>query len=70
MRGMRSNLEAKGYEQIPQLSSSRMIDVEHPMQVVNHPSGTKRAVLIGINYVGHSPGELSVRGLGSGEHRR
>lgn len=59
LRGMRSNLEAKGFEQIPQLSSSRLIDVNNPMQVVNHPSGTKRAVLVGINYTGHNPGELS-----------
>lgn len=60
LRAMRQNLAAKGYEQIPQLSSSRMIEVNNPMQVINdHPSGRKRAVLIGINYVGHSPGELS-----------
>lgn len=27
--------------------------------VPNETSGTRRAVMIGINYVGHSPGELS-----------
>ena len=60
LRAMRYNLDAKGYSQVPQLSSSRMIDVNAPMTIVNHPSGTKRAVLIGINYVGQN-GELSVR---------
>jgi len=58
LRAMRRNLSAKGYEQIPQLSSSRLIDVNDQMRIVNHPEGTKRAVLIGINYVGQN-GELS-----------
>eukprot|EP00581_Thalassiosira_minuscula_P001705 CAMPEP_0183740120 /NCGR_PEP_ID=MMETSP0737-20130205/58786_1 /TAXON_ID=385413 /ORGANISM="Thalassiosira miniscula, Strain CCMP1093" /LENGTH=315 /DNA_ID=CAMNT_0025975105 /DNA_START=147 /DNA_END=1094 /DNA_ORIENTATION=+ len=59
LRRMRENLAAEGFSQVPQLSSSRMIDVESPMRILNSPSGTKRAVLIGINYVGHNPGELS-----------
>lgn len=59
LRAMRNNLAAEGFDQVPQLSSSRMIEINDPMQVVNDPSGTKRAVLIGINYVGHDPGELS-----------
>lgn len=58
LRAMRHNLKTKGYDQVPQLSSSRMINVEAPMQIVNNPQGTKRAVLIGINYVGQD-GELS-----------
>ena len=58
LRDMRTNLAAKGYDQIPQLSSSRMVDVNEPFQMVN-PSGTRRAVLIGINYAGTS-GELTV----------
>lgn len=58
LRAMRRNLSGKGYSQVPQLSSSRMIDVNEPMSIVNHPEGTKRAVLIGINYVGQN-GELS-----------
>lgn len=58
LRAMRRNLGAKGYEQIPQLSSSRMIDVNERMVVNNPRGGTKRAVLIGINYVGQQ-GELS-----------
>lgn len=59
LREMKRNLAAMGYSQVPQLSSSRLIDVNKPMTVVKHPSGTKRAVLIGINYVGQN-GELSV----------
>ncbi len=49
-----------GFDQVPQLTSSRMIDVEKPVQFVNDSNnyGTKRAVLIGINYVGQN-GELS-----------
>mmetsp|Transcript_11345 Transcript_11345/g.20871 ORF Transcript_11345/g.20871 Transcript_11345/m.20871 type:complete len:316 (+) Transcript_11345:207-1154(+) len=59
LRAMRNNLAAEGFTQVPQLSSSRMIEINDPMQIVNNPQGTKRAVLIGINYVGHDPGELS-----------
>lgn len=56
MRGMLSN---KSYEQIPQLSSSRPMEVETKFDLTpENFSGTKRAVLIGINYVGQS-GELS-----------
>jgi hypothetical protein len=58
MNEMRQNLSSKGYDQIPQLSSSRAIDMNDPFTVAENPSGTKRAVLIGINYVGQS-GELS-----------
>ena len=47
-----------GYEQHPQLSSSRLIDVNSPMRIVNGHGGTRRAVLIGINYVGQQ-GQLS-----------
>ncbi len=64
LRQMRENLDQKGYEQVPQLSSSRIVDVNERMTIVNdtnNPStggGVKRAVLIGINYVGQQ-GELS-----------
>ena len=58
---MRENyLDKQGFEQVPQLSSSRIIDVNERMNIVNdNPSGVKRAVLIGINYVGQQQGELS-----------
>jgi hypothetical protein len=49
---MRSFLRQKDFDQIPQLTSSRMVDVNKPLEIVPSPSGTKRAVLIGINYVG------------------
>jgi len=43
-----------GYDQIPQLTSSRLIDVNKTMYIVppEFKSGRRRAVLIGINYVG------------------
>ncbi|KAL7462889.1 hypothetical protein ACHAXS_003261 [Conticribra weissflogii] len=58
LRAMRENLAAQGYSQVPQLSSSRIIDVNEKMEIVKDPEGAKRAVLIGINYVGQQ-GELS-----------
>lgn len=59
LRSMRQNLLNKGFDQIPQLTSSRLIDVNQPFKMVNDDSyGIKRAVMIGINYVGQQ-GELS-----------
>jgi len=57
---MRQNLKAKGFDYVPQLTSSRLIDVKKPCKIVNpnHAFGTKRAVLIGINYTGQD-GELT-----------
>lgn len=50
---MRSILKSSGYSQIPQLSSSRPLDVHTTFDLVpNDVTGTKRAVMIGINYVG------------------
>jgi len=47
------------FEQIPQLSSSRPLDITHPFEIVPEGStGVRRALLIGINYVGQQ-GELS-----------
>jgi metacaspase-1 len=46
-----------GYNQTPTLSCSRMFDVNRPMTIVPPGSGRRRALLIGINYVGQS-GEL------------
>mmetsp|Transcript_36908 Transcript_36908/g.37213 ORF Transcript_36908/g.37213 Transcript_36908/m.37213 type:complete len:244 (-) Transcript_36908:767-1498(-) len=53
---MRTVLDEE-YEQIPQLSSSHALDVSTPFTVVGG-EGTKRALLIGINYIGQN-GELS-----------
>lgn len=56
---MRQILRSGGYEQIPQLSSSRMMDLNEPFDIVpNNCNGTKRALLIGINYTGQQ-GQLS-----------
>lgn len=58
LRRMRTELQRMGYDQVPQLTSSRLIDVNKTMHIV--PPGTtgrKRAILIGINYKGQQ-GEL------------
>jgi hypothetical protein len=53
-------IQDMGFSQVPQLTSSRMMDVNKPMYIV--PPGThgghRRAVLIGINYTGQQ-GQLS-----------
>ncbi|GAX15828.1 hypothetical protein FisN_3Lh275 [Fistulifera solaris] len=57
---MRSMLKAKRYSQVPQMSASREIDVNTKFDLVpENATGTKRAVLVGINYIGHSQGVLS-----------
>lgn len=59
LRKMRTELNRMGYDQIPQLTSSRLIDVNKPMSIVPPGStGRRRAVLIGINYTGQQ-GQLS-----------
>ncbi len=56
---MREILDSKGFTQIPQLSSSRNLDVETKFDITPDGfHGTKRAVMIGINYVGQQ-GELA-----------
>lgn len=55
---MRDVLRSSGYSQIPQLSSSRCLDIHTPFRIVpENFSGTRRAVVIAINYVGQQ-GEL------------
>ena len=50
---MRGHLKKKGFTQIPQLSSMNPIDVNHKFDLVpDTATGTRRAVMIGINYVG------------------
>lgn len=57
---MRVSLKRGGYSQIPQLTSMNPIDVNTKFDLVpDTATGTKRAVMIGINYVGDKPGELS-----------
>ncbi len=58
---MREVLDSKGFTQIPQLSSSRNLDVDTKFDITPDGGdfhGTKRAVMIGINYVGQE-GELA-----------
>lgn len=56
---MRDILDDKGFSQIPQLTSSRRLDIRSPFTLKPDDfSGTCRAVMIGINYVGQN-GELS-----------
>jgi len=58
LRKMRTELNAMGYDQIPELTSSRLIDVNKPMYIVPPGSrGKRRAVLIGVNYTDQT-GEL------------
>eukprot|EP00538_Stauroneis_constricta_P013629 CAMPEP_0119552190 /NCGR_PEP_ID=MMETSP1352-20130426/5255_1 /TAXON_ID=265584 /ORGANISM="Stauroneis constricta, Strain CCMP1120" /LENGTH=317 /DNA_ID=CAMNT_0007598383 /DNA_START=66 /DNA_END=1019 /DNA_ORIENTATION=+ len=59
LRLMRGILSDKGFTQIPQLTSLNPIDVSTKFDLVpDSATGTRRAVMIGINYVGHDPGEL------------
>lgn len=61
LQSMRTMLRAKNFTQIPQLSSSRELDVDTKFDITPDGGdfhGTKRAVLIGINYVGQN-GELA-----------
>jgi len=56
---MRDILKDQGFTQIPQLTSTKELDLTHKFDLVPDDfNGTKRAVMIGINYVGHDPGEL------------
>ena len=59
LEGMRQSLCAKGYTQVPQLSSSRMVDVSENFYIAPPGcNGVRSALLIGINYIGQE-GELS-----------
>ena len=52
---VRGDLQRSGYEQIPQFSSLNPIDVNTKFDLFPDSSrGTKRAVMIGINYIGTS----------------
>lgn len=52
MERLRSHLKGR-YSQIPQLSSMNPIDVETKFDLVpDSATGTRRAVMIGINYIG------------------
>jgi hypothetical protein len=58
MEKMRVLLKQKGFQQIPQLSSTQAIDMNHTFKIVPDTlPGNRRAILIGINYKGQK-GEL------------
>jgi hypothetical protein len=56
MLELRQSLQQDGFSQIPQLTSSRPLDLqETPFQLVGGgPGGRRRALLIGINYQGQN----------------
>ena len=55
---MREDLSKGKFTQIPQLSASRPMDLDTKFDLVPEKcTGTKRAVMIGINYIGQQ-GEL------------
>eukprot|EP01060_Flectonema_neradi_P039568 TRINITY_DN875_c0_g2_i1.p1 TRINITY_DN875_c0_g2~~TRINITY_DN875_c0_g2_i1.p1 ORF type:complete len:356 (+),score=74.18 TRINITY_DN875_c0_g2_i1:51-1118(+) len=56
---MRQFLGGRGYSQIPQLSSSRQIDLSMPFEIAGGYGGARKSLLVGINYVNHSQGVLS-----------
>lgn len=58
LQQMHVALQGMGYAQTPQLTSSRLINVHTPLQIVPPGSGRRRALLIGINYVGQQ-GQLT-----------
>jgi hypothetical protein len=57
---MRDDLIKNNFAQVPQLTASQPIDLNHKFDLVpDGATGTRRALLIGINYVGHEQGVLS-----------
>lgn len=53
LQKMHAILAEEGYTQLPQLSSSRQLSLDAPFTISDSESGGKRrALLIGINYVG------------------
>ncbi len=56
LRSMWHNLRSEEFNQVPQLTSSRLIDVNTKLFSMSNSEsyGTKRAVLIGINYIGQN----------------
>jgi hypothetical protein len=50
---IRQVLKQGRFDQIPQLTSSRPLDIKHSFEIVPEGfSGRRHAVMIGINYVG------------------
>eukprot|EP00903_Cladosiphon_okamuranus_P014401 g13369.t1 len=58
LKGMRSTLKEKKFKQIPQLATSKKLDIKSPFSLAGGDGGKHRALLIGINYKGCGAGEL------------
>eukprot|EP00903_Cladosiphon_okamuranus_P020246 g18581.t1 len=58
LKGMRATLKAKNFKQIPQLATSKRLDIRSPFSLAGGGQGNHRALLIGINYVGNGTAEL------------
>eukprot|EP00754_Rhynchopus_humris_P050984 Rhum_TRINITY_DN9265_c0_g1::Rhum_TRINITY_DN9265_c0_g1_i1::g.32597::m.32597 len=56
---MRAFLQGRGYSQIPQLSTSRKMDLRLPFEIAGGYGGQRKALMVGINYSSHSQGQLS-----------
>ena len=56
---MRVILQTKRFTQVPQLSASKDMSLSTPFVIKKSGQGRTKALFIGINYVGHNPGQLS-----------
>eukprot|EP00802_Teleaulax_amphioxeia_P019374 Tamp_19604.p1 GENE.Tamp_19604~~Tamp_19604.p1 ORF type:complete len:391 (-),score=70.30 Tamp_19604:77-1144(-) len=57
LESMRKILKEKSFTQVPQLSSSKPVDLTQPFDITPGSNTAKKALFIGINYVGQQ-GEL------------
>ncbi|CAM9111431.1 unnamed protein product [Ectocarpus sp. 4 AP-2014] len=58
LMGMRTTLSTKKFKQIPQMATSKKLDIHSPFSLAGGEGGKHRALLIGINYVGDPSAEL------------
>ncbi|CAB1103728.1 unnamed protein product [Ectocarpus sp. CCAP 1310/34] len=58
LKGMRTTLSTKKFKQIPQMATSKKLDIRSPFSLAGGEGGKHRALLIGINYVGDPSAEL------------
>ncbi|CAM9441282.1 unnamed protein product [Ectocarpus fasciculatus] len=58
LKDMRTTLSTKKFKQIPQMATSKKLDIHSPFSLAGGEGGKLRALLIGINYVGDPSAEL------------
>ncbi|CAB1103909.1 unnamed protein product [Ectocarpus sp. CCAP 1310/34] len=58
LKSMRTTLSTKKFKQIPQMATSKKLDIRSPFSLAGGEGGKHRALLIGINYVGDPSAEL------------